>query len=287
MDIGLIKKSAKNLLKDYWVRSITAVMLVIAVSATVSILAECVLSITGTELTSAIGYGILLAASAVGTFLSSPLLLGYRRILWLRSEGETPSLTEVFYYFGKAKWLFKYFGLNLVRSIIVYLPAVLLIAPVLVFIYLADLDTSFITQFSISFSAADLDYMFIIKICCLLLVVGGIILSAFMSIRYTVSDYLFIDNPDNSIKAILGTSSRLCLNCKGRIILLYLSFMPWFLLNSTGFGRLYSVPYFSAALVRLTRAFMANDLPSAPVEQPPAPTEQTAVFETPTDGGAQ
>ncbi len=248
MDVGMIKKSAKNLLKDYWLRAITALALSLAVSALVSIVAECVLVLTDTDIESAVGYAILLAATGFGAFLSAPIMQGFRRIMWLRCEGETPSVGEVLYYFGGFKRLLKYMALYLVRALFTFGPLLLIMAPVLAIAYYGNVDLLSIEL------TLDVTFDYILALCCFVLLISGTLLSAFQALRYAISDYIFIGDPDSGILAALRASSRICLSNKGRIILVYLSFIPWFLLNATGFAQLYTTPYFTATMARVTRA---------------------------------
>ncbi len=258
MDVGMIKKSAKNLLKGYWLRAITALTLSLAVSALVSIVAECTLVLTDTPLESTVGYAILLAAAGFGAFLSAPIMQGFRRIMWLRCEGENPSVGEVLYYFDGFKRLLKYMALYLVRALFTFGPLALIAAPVLAIVHYGNVDLLSIEL------TLDVTFDYILALCCFVLLISGAILSAFQALRYALSNYIFIGDPNSGIMAALRTSSRICLANKGGIILLFLSFMPWFLLNATGFAQLYTTPYLSAALARVTRALWA------PAAEPPA-----------------
>jgi len=261
MTVLSIKNSAKGLLKGYWLRSVTAVMLALAVSAIATILAEMALTLTETDFESAVGYGVLLFGSAAGTFLSAPIMLGYKRILWLRAEGKAPSLSDVLYLFGSAKALWRYVGLYLLRGVLVLLPAAVLSAPVMIY--------ANIFEGSVDLNAPLNDVSPLVALTalgCLLLVLVGIGLSGLQALRYMLSDYIFVDKEDWGIFDLLHASSVICLKNSKLLINLFFSFFGWFLLNATGFGRLFTEPYYNAALACVAKELLAQVEPDDKVD---------------------
>ena len=255
MTVDMLKKSAKSLLKGYWVRSLTAVMLAVGVSSFASILIQLVLTLTQTDFQSVVGQGLLYVGTILGVFLTAPIHLGYNRILWLKTVDETPSLIDVFYLFGNFKLLFKYLALYVIKTLIIAIPAAVLTAPLFVLTMLGEEMSFDILSALESGSLASL----VFSLGSILLVFAGIVLFVIQLVRYSVCDFVFIKHSNQSIWFILRTCSKTCVPRFKLIFSLYFSFAGWLLVAMTGIGQLYTTPYFSATLACAARQFMAED----------------------------
>ncbi len=245
----LFKSSAKAILSGFWLRAVTTVMVILGVSSFTTIIMQIVLALTETPVQSPIGTAFVLFGSAVGALLASPIMLGFNRILWLRTKGEKPSLSQVLYLYGNPKLLFKYFALYIVKALLVAVPAVVIASPAVIITFALEgyLDSAK------GFLAG------IMSLGMLILIFVAILLLVVQSVRYCLIDFVFINHSDKSIGFILGACSALCLKRFKLIVSLYFSFFGWILLNATGFGQLYTTPYLSAALACAARQFIAED----------------------------
>jgi len=250
---NLYKQSAKTILNGYWLRAVTVVMVILGVSAFPTILMQIVLALTETDAQTPIGLGLLLFATAVGSLLASPIMLGFNRILWLRTAGEKTSLSEVLYLYGNPKLLFKYLVVYIVKGLLVAVPAGVVIAPSVVISSLSEnLALDAVESVGGPFAA-------IMSLGMLALMLIGLSLFILQAVRYSLIDFAFIKHSDKSVGFILGACSKLCLKRFKLIVSLYFSFFGWILLNATGFGRLYTTPYLNAALASAARQFIAED----------------------------
>ncbi len=80
----------------------------------------------------------------------------------------------------------------------------------------------------------------------LLLIIPGII----ALLRYSMSYYIINDNPELSPLEAIDLSKKMMYGHKGRLFLLGLSFIGWFILGiiTLGIGFLYAIPYYHATI---------------------------------------
>jgi uncharacterized membrane protein len=94
----------------------------------------------------------------------------------------------------------------------------------------------------------------------LLFIIPGII----AALRYSQAFYILNDNPGMSAMEALNKSKEMMVGHKGKLFVLYLSFIGWFLLSciTCGVGFLWLVPY-----VQTTLANFYDDLKNAEVAE--------------------
>jgi uncharacterized membrane protein len=94
----------------------------------------------------------------------------------------------------------------------------------------------------------------------LLFIIPGII----AALRYSQAFYILNDNPGMSAMEALNKSKEMMMGHKGKLFVLYLSFIGWFLLSciTCGVGFLWLVPY-----VQTTLANFYDDLKNAEVAE--------------------
>ncbi|MDR3051781.1 MAG: DUF975 family protein [Oscillospiraceae bacterium] len=87
---------------------------------------------------------------------------------------------------------------------------------------------------------------FFIWLWSLLLIIPGII----KSLAYSMAPYILAQNPDLTARGALSESKRMMEGHKGDLFVLYLSFIPWFLLTCVTFGlaAIYVGPYVAATM---------------------------------------
>lgn len=93
-----------------------------------------------------------------------------------------------------------------------------------------------------------------------LLQVLGIIVDVYFALRYSMCYYLLLDYPDNSWKQCLSLSAKMMKGRKGKLLYLYLSFLPMGLLCffSLGIGALWVLPYFFSANAAFYRSCVSG-----------------------------
>jgi len=90
----------------------------------------------------------------------------------------------------------------------------------------------------------------------LLLIIPGII----KAISYSMCYYVLADNPEVGVREALKISQRITEGYKGRIFLLYLSFIGWALLSflTLGIGYLWLMPYINISFANLFKELKAE-----------------------------
>ncbi len=224
---------AKQSLKGYWLRSMVALGVWLASVAAVSMLFQLGSALTYDEQKPITAYIWSLASILAIDFVDAPLCYGFRLFLWRRALGEQPSSRTVLELFGSAKRLFGAVFLEVVRFVITFVPAALLIAPKYVF----KSFNLFAGMLLEGVWTATLD----------LIALAGIAYAAYMYFRLFAADHIYIaHNSMGVVRSVLISLSA----TKGRvrhIIAMYVRFIPWLLLNITGFAQLYVTPYFEMA----------------------------------------
>ncbi|WP_373231038.1 DUF975 family protein [Cohnella sp.] len=108
----------------------------------------------------------------------------------------------------------------------------------------------------------------------LLLIIPGII-AAF---RYSQAYYILKDNPGISALEAINRSKEMMVGHKGRLFVLGLTFIGWFLLSCVtfGIGLLWLAPYFYTALGHFYNDLLTRSA-SAPLPTPPSPYKEAAI----------
>ena len=96
-----------------------------------------------------------------------------------------------------------------------------------------------------------------------LLLVPGII----KGLSYSMGPYIMAEHPDWTARQCLTESKRIMKGNVGKLFVLILSFIPWFLLCGVTFGiaYIYVIPYMEATI-----AGFYNSIKNRPLEQPQA-----------------
>ncbi|MGI6226130.1 MAG: DUF975 family protein [Peptococcales bacterium] len=96
----------------------------------------------------------------------------------------------------------------------------------------------------------------------LLLIIPGII--AFF--RYSMAYYIMVDNPELTALEAIRQSKEMMRGQKGRLFLLWLSFIGWFFLGliTMGIGFLYLLPYYQATKANFYEELKDSYFPDLP-----------------------
>lgn len=263
-----LQKSARECLRGYWLRIIIAYAVWQAASALASVLIQFAVAVTGNYEDLAANVLITLGMSVISLLISSPLLIGFKSVIWHRCDGETPSLSLMAEPFASAKRLFGCYALRLLYYVLTALPPVLLCAPAAVYYYLAK------DGYSVVSGAID----GIIKLCCTALCITAVWLCVMLKMRYFAADFIFVS--DDSVTAVqaLRRSHELTRGKSRYTFALFCRFLPWLLLNVTGFAALYVEPYYNSAFCMYTRDLIKY-------EPKTEKSSGTAVFGAAGDGG--
>jgi len=89
-----------------------------------------------------------------------------------------------------------------------------------------------------------------------LLIVPGII----KGLSYSMGPYILAENPNWTARQCLNESKRIMKGNVGKLFVLELSFIPWFLLCgiTLGLGYIYVIPYISATMANFYNALKAQ-----------------------------
>lgn len=105
----------------------------------------------------------------------------------------------------------------------------------------------------------------------LLFIIPGII----AALRYKQAYYIMRDNPEIGALEAIRRSKEMMKGHKGRLFVLYLTFIGWYILGCIplGIGLLWVVPYFMTA-----EAHFYDDLKNRSLDVPPPPAPGSAAF---------
>ncbi len=246
-----IKVAAKATLKGYWLRAIVVFATIEAVSAVATFVAMLVALIATGKSEAELAAIVTIIGGVGGVLLTAPLQMGYKRILWLLTEGEIPSVAVMFDLFGQPKRLFKCYALTILKGLAIGLPFAIGMAPSVVVEALLERGYALPGQLQgleVVFSAVGS-----------VLSIIGLVVSMIMTIKLFFSEFIFISGDEVGAIEAITRSSELSNGKKGAIITLVFSFIHWFLLGATGIGNLYAAPYFAAASAVFTRSVIARD----------------------------
>ncbi|NCC86655.1 MAG: DUF975 family protein [Clostridia bacterium] len=106
----------------------------------------------------------------------------------------------------------------------------------------------------------------------MLLIIPGYI----KAFAYSMTEYIICDNPSLSSKEAINLSSTITKGYKWDLFVMYLSFIPWYLLSiiTLGFGYIYVIPY-----VRITEAMYYENLKKNAIETGIATPEDFGINE--------
>lgn len=265
-----LQRRAKGHLRGYWLRAIVALCVYSALSAIVSLLFELAAMLTGLQSDRLPYYAIMLAQAVMSTIVCAPFLNGFRTVLWHRSECEEPSLSAVIELFGDAKRLMRRYLLTVLSFLITTVPAVALLAPAIIFLdRRAQIDTQ----------DGNAPVIILTLLGCVLLIGTALCYYVYMTMRLFAADYIFIRDEELSAVGIIRRSFSLTRSKFKYTLALYIRFIPWMLLNLTGFAQLYVTPYFE-----MTRCMYIRDLIAYSPQH--SDLSGTAVFDSASQGGA-
>ena len=100
-------------------------------------------------------------------------------------------------------------------------------------------------------------YQIYIFLWSLLFIIPGII----KALEYSMAFFVMVDHPEMDWKQCLAESSRLTNGYKGKLFLLQLSFIGWYLLSilTCGIGTIFLMPYVYTAMGNAYEQLKAND----------------------------
>ncbi len=174
--------------------------------------------------------GMWLVSILLSIFFLAPLAGGYLKVWLDRSRGLDTKISTLFFIFSK-----KYTA---------YLKTYLWM---LLFTYLWSLALSAAVGICIAIAVA-------IPALGILLMLGALLGYALIILRYTLTFYIFLDNPELRWRATLNESKRMMAGNLWRYIGLSLSFIGWLLLCLLIIPSLWIEPYMSTTMANFYRS---------------------------------
>lgn len=249
-----LRKRAKDSLRGFWLRAIVALSAWLTVSAAVNMLFKLGMVLTDVTDNTAEAYIWLLAMIVGSNLIAAPFGYGFRLLLWRRTEGEYPSVYTVFELFGSFRRLFGSLLLKTAKYVIAGLPAVIMIVPQVVY----------------SGGNSGLPLLDgVLSVIFVGVALIGVIYAVYMYLRLFAADFVFVGEDISPFKAICR-SFKLTKGKLSYIISVFFRFIPWLLLNLTGFGQLYVTPCFETVKCHLVADLIKYEQPS-PVETDAVP----------------
>lgn len=165
-----------------------------------------------------------------------PMFISIIRYSILYSRGENPSIKVAFNPFKKVLY-WRFVGVSLWEGLIIFLLCVIVFVVLALFLFLSGIMYFIYER---SFDIMLLIYLLMIFIVC------------YKSLEYYMAFYLVADNSKIKITNILSTSKLIMKGHKRELVLLVLSFFPWFLLSivTLGLAFVYVNPYFQVTMAK-------------------------------------
>jgi uncharacterized membrane protein len=213
--------------------------------------------------------------------LETPLFLGIMRWYYRMIQGQTAPFADIFIYYEslrfycKAIWLFI---TVFVRSLL-WAFAYLTLPSAMLTLSLQMVNNRFRPLFGNAQLSVTVGTMGV-TISALLLGLTAVLYAVFMN-RYTLTFYLFFDDPDAKITGLMRTSIRYTKGYRASLAAFFLSFIGWFLLCILIVPLFYAVPYCVASLALYARYIIERcrreteeHTREFAVEEEPAPLEE-------------
>lgn len=163
--------------------------------------------------------------------IMSPIYLGVKRYFYTVAHNESKSAYEVFHYFTTAERYCQALIFNLSLLLRSFLWFILCISPSILLISLFPVNTE--------------EPMLISVIAISLLLPAGFVISLIVCTRYFLAPYIFLFN--NDAKKALSYSAKGMKKLNLSVWVLYLTFVPWFLLCFFVLPLMYVLPYFETS----------------------------------------
>lgn len=237
----LIRSQAKDALKGNWIAAISGLFVLAGVILALTVLAGMLEILTGVVVgDSFLFYGneltivIILCLTFILAFALSPFKNGYFRLCYNIACGRSDGLRDIFYFFSGTKKYFKTLGFNILLMLNKALYAILGFIPYFVFVAFR------VILFSSASSAndvLDVSQIVIMWLC--------IILTAIISIRLLIVEFVYVDNFEANVFVIAGVIRKKHL---GDYYKLVFSFVFWIASCLFVLPGMYVIPYFTTSL---------------------------------------
>ncbi len=249
-----LKRRAKQSLGGFWTRAMIAFSAYFAINAAVTLIFQLGMTFSNVTEDTVEAYIWVLAMAVGSAIIATPIFYGYKLFLWKRASGDAPSLAVIFEMFSSAKHFFGSLLLEAVKYLIIGVPSAAMIAPSV--LYSND------SAHSVQELALHADFMLILFS---VIAIIGVIYAVYMYLKLFVADYIYVGEEISPLRAI-GRAFRLTQGKFWSIAPLFIKFIPWLVLNITGFAQLYVSPYFETAKCHLIADLIKYEHPVANAE---------------------
>lgn len=189
-----------------------------------------------------IGSVILILIYYIST---APLMLGIRWYYWHAAEENVMPVSSVFAGYRSTEYALSLIKLKVITDMRRLTPAIISAACMAV--------TISITKKLLTYPMSDMG-VFLVKAGCVV-VCGGLILFFLISgMQYVPVGYLLADNPDAGADNIIKLSKKIVSKKYAYMMMLYASFIGWYVICIAGFPVLGLIPY-----LHMTSAVFIND----------------------------
>ncbi len=236
-DFYEIKAVAKKNLKSRWPEAIAAIAILISVACLDTLFQSSLMTIfkvdavwspfSPTNLPSysiAAGVAITLLSAIYNLVVVFPLSFGVLRWFWNLSSASTHNVTEIFYYFGRSKELFKAVAIALGLFIRMILGAIVCFLPGIILYYLTVPDIYNAFGFAMPFWLESLNPLVSV------FETLGLLLFVFWIIRYILFYVVLFSEPESSAYATISKGAKLSGRQALRLFGFLFSFAGWLLL---------------------------------------------------------
>lgn len=194
---------------------------------------------------------------------TAPLMLGIRWYYWHAAEENVMPVSSVFAGYRSTEYAMSLIRLKVITDMRRLTPAIISAACIAVTVSLA--------KKLLTYPMSDMG-VFLVKAGCVV-VCGGLILFFLVSgIQYVPVGYLLADNPDAGADNIIKLSKKIVSKKYAYMLVLYASFIGWYVICIAGFPVLVLIPY----LYMTTAVFINNSIEQINSEITPEELEKEA-----------
>ena len=189
---------------------------------------------------------LALVTSVAYTWVGYCVRIGLCRFHLTLTDGEKPSISMLFSYFGRAFW--RAVGMNILRDLILFafqLPALIVFGTGFGMMGYGFLSILSSTEGLSAVENAEMLTVFGQGATLLLIAMLLLFLTLPIALRYVMANYVLAENPEVGALGALRESRRMMKGNKWRYICLQLSFIGWHILAAMalGIGGIFLAPY--------------------------------------------
>ncbi|NEZ47771.1 DUF975 family protein [Clostridium niameyense] len=234
-----IKSKAKKALNGNWIVAVITFIIYNIITNSISIGYNVYKFKNFSAVNENTDLGITITIFIAALILKGPMTYGLRRFFINLVRNENYKIENIFEGF-------KYFGGTFIINIVLFIYGFLISLAIFIPFIIIIVATS-ITSFSLHGLATNNMFLTAFVI---ILVISMYLIITIILLRYSMTYYIYIDNPEIGAMKAIKESVLMMDGNKTKLLLLYLSFILWYILGifTLGIGFLWIFPYINTSI---------------------------------------